>query len=105
MNNMKLIIYIIAMALTTYLIRMIPITLLKKKIRNKFILSFLHYMPYAVLGAMTFPAILYSTENIYSAVIGMFVAIGLSYMQRSLITVALTSSLAVFMVEFIMRNF
>lgn len=105
MSDIKIIIYIVVMAITTYLIRMIPITLFKKKIQNKYILSFLHYMPYAVLGAMTFPAILYATDNIYSSVIGMFTAIGLAYMQKNLITVALTSSLAVFLVEFIIKTF
>ena len=99
MDNLKILIYIAVMAVPTYLIRMIPLTTIRKKIKNRFLLSFLFYMPYAVLGAMIFPAILYSTSSIYSAVIGFAAAIALSYMQKSLITVALLSSLAVFITE------
>ena len=99
MDNLKILIYIAVMAVPTYLIRMIPLTIIRKKIKNRFLLSFLFYMPYAVLGAMIFPAILYSSSSIYSAVIGFAAAIALSYMQKSLITVALLSSLAVFITE------
>ena len=99
MDNLKILIYIAVMAVPTYLIRMIPLTIIRKKIKNRFLLSFLFYMPYAVLGAVIFPAILYSTSSIYSAVIGFAAAIALSYMQKSLITVALLSSLAVFITE------
>ena len=99
MDNLKILIYIAVMAVPTYLIRMIPLTIIRKKIKNRFLLSFLFYMPYAVLGAMIFPAILYSTSSIYSAVIGFAAAIALSYMQKGLITVALLSSLAVFITE------
>ena len=99
MDNLKILIYIAVMAVPTYLIRMIPLTIIRIKIKNRFLLSFLFYMPYAVLGAMIFPAILYSTSSIYSAVIGFAAAIALSYMQKSLITVALLSSLAVFITE------
>lgn len=66
MDNLKILIYIAVMAVPTYLIRMIPLTIIRKKIKNRFLLSFLFYMPYAVLGAMIFPAILYSTSSIYS---------------------------------------
>ena len=59
--------YIAVMAGVTYLIRMLPLTVFQKKIKNRFIRSFLYYIPYAVLGAMTFPAILYSTGSVYSA--------------------------------------
>lgn len=75
MDNLKILIYIAVMAVPTYLIRMIPLTIIRKKIKNRFLLSFLFYMPYAVLGAMIFPAILYSTSSIYSAVIGFAAAI------------------------------
>lgn len=101
LNVTKVMLYIAAMAVPTYLIRMLPIALIRKKIKNKFILSFLYYMPYAVLGSMIFPAILYSTSSIYSAALGFLVAIGLSYMQKSLITVALLSSFAVYLAEII----
>ena len=61
---MNIYIYIAVMAVTTYLIRAIPLTLMKKPIRNRFLRSFLHYVPTACLTAMTFPAILYATDNI-----------------------------------------
>lgn len=99
MANSEILIHIIIMAAVTYLIRMLPLTLIKKKITNKYILSFLYYMPYAVLGAMTFPAILFSTSSIISAAVGMAVAIVLAYSGRSLITVAALSCIAVYAAE------
>lgn len=99
MANTEILIYIIIMAAVTYFIRMLPLTLIKKKITNKYILSFLYYMPYAVLGAMTFPAILFSTSSIISAAVGMAVAIVLAYSGRSLITVAAFSCVAVYVAE------
>ena len=95
--------YLLVMAGVTYLIRMIPLVLVKKKIKNKFVLSFLYYMPYAVLSVMTFPAIFYSTDSVISAGIGTVVALFLAYMKRSMVTVAAASCLAVFLTEYIMR--
>jgi branched-subunit amino acid transport protein len=66
--------YIATMAVTTYLIRMLPLTLLRKPIKSRFIRSFLHYVPYACLTAMTFPAILSSTENMISGAAAFAVA-------------------------------
>lgn len=99
MDSGKILIYTGIMAAVTYLIRMLPLTFFRKKIENKYFLSFLHYVPYAVLGAMTFPAILYSTSSLYSALIGLAVAAALAYMKKGLTTVALISSLAVFIAE------
>lgn len=70
-----------------------------KKIKNRFIRSFLYYIPYAVLGAMTFPAILYSTGSVYSALAGLAVAMILAFLEKSLLTVALCSCAAVFLAE------
>ncbi len=103
MDNARILIYIIVMAVVTYLIRMLPLTLIKKKIKNRYILSFLYYMPYAVLGAMTFPAILFSTSSVISAAVGMAAAVILAYMKKSLITVAVASCLAVYVAEAIMQ--
>ena len=83
--------YIAVMALVTYLIRMLPLAFFRKKIQNRYVLSFLQYIPYTVLGAMTFPAILSSTGNLWSALIGLLVAIVLSYMEKGLLTVALAA--------------
>lgn len=89
---MSLAIYVLVMAGVTYLVRMIPFTLFRKKIRSRFFRSFLHYIPYAVLSAMTIPAIFYSTGSIPTAAVGTVVAIVLAYMQKPLIVVALAAS-------------
>ena len=91
--------YIFAMALTTYLIRMLPLTLFRKPIRSRFIKSFLHYVPYACLTAMTFPAILYDTGTMISGGAALATAILLAYRGRSLLMVSLGSCVAVFVVE------
>lgn len=85
------------MALVTYLIRVLPLTLFRKKVQSCYIRSFLYYVPYAVLGGMTFPHILYSTENTLYAAIGTGVALILGYFERGLTTVALMSVLAVYL--------
>ncbi len=94
--------YLAVMAGVTYLIRMIPLVLAKKKIKNRFVLSFLYYIPYAVLSAMVFPAILTATGSVISAAIGFAVAVVLSYLRRSLLTVAISASAAVFLAEWIL---
>ena len=96
---MNIYIYVLAMALTTYLIRAIPLTLLKRPIANRFLRSFLHYVPPACLTAMTFPAILSSTENMASGAIGLVVGIFLALKKKSLIVVAVASCAAVFLME------
>ncbi len=96
-------IYILVMAVTTYLIRAIPLTLLKKPIQNRFLRSFLHYVPTACLAAMTFPAILYATDHMLSGAIGLTVGILLSLKKGSLIVVATASSAAVFLTEQLVR--
>lgn len=93
---MNVAVYIFTMAFVTYLIRMIPFTFFRKKIESKFLKSFLYYIPYAVLSAMTIPAIFYSTGSIFTAVIGTIVAFVLSYFNLPLIVVALSATLAVF---------
>ena len=92
-------IYTALMAVVTYLIRMLPLTVFRKKIDNRFIKSFLHYVPFACLMAMTFPAVLYATNNIYSAVAGMAVAILLALMDKGLVTVSVAACITVFIVE------
>lgn len=90
--TIKILIYIAIMAGVTYIIRMFPLMVFRKKIKSQFLQSFLFYVPYAVLGAMTFPAILYSTGNIISAVVGLIVALLLAFMGKSLIVVAIFAS-------------
>ena len=101
MPEIKMIIMVLIMALVTYIIRMIPLTFLRKKITSKYVLSLLYYIPYTVLTAMTFPAIFYSTNNFYTALIGTVVAIIASLTKRSLIVVAILSCLAVFAFGFV----
>ena len=91
------------MAGVTYLIRMLPLALFKKKIENQFIQSFLYYVPYAVLGAMTFPAILSSTGSIWSAIAGLAVAVLLAFYEKGLLTVALSACGVVLVTEFLLR--
>ena len=93
---------ILAMAGTTYLIRMLPFVLFRKKITNKYILSLLYYIPYAVLSAMTFPYIFYSTGNFWTALIGTVVALIAAVCKRSLLTVAVLSCLSVLIFGFIL---
>ncbi|MCD7820522.1 MAG: AzlD domain-containing protein [Lachnospiraceae bacterium] len=97
--NHNVYIYIFVMAGVTYLIRMLPITLIRKNITSPFVRSFLYYVPYACLAAMTFPAILSATDSVYSALTGFVVALIAAYKEKSLVTVALLACLAVFLVE------
>ena len=92
-------IYLLIMALSTYLIRAIPFAMVRQKINNTFIKSFLYYIPYTVLSCMTFPAALYATNNFYAAVAGMFVAIILAFFRRGLTTVAVASCVTVLIVD------
>ena len=95
--------YIFAMALTTYLIRVIPLTVFRKPIKSRFLRSFLHYVPYACLTAMTFPAILTSTAVILSGAAALVVAVYLAYRGKSLLTVSLAASAAVMVTECIIK--
>lgn len=100
---MNIYLYILVMALVTYLIRMLPLVLARKEIKNVFIKSFLYYVPYACLAAMTFPAILSSTSYMISAIVGFAVAIVLAYFERSMVLVAVAACAAVFICEQIIR--
>ena len=97
---MKLFLYVLVMAGVTYLIRMLPLTLFRKKIRSRFFRSFLYYVPYAVLSAMTIPAIFYSTGNVITAAVGTVVAVLLAYWNLPLIVVALAASAAALVTGF-----
>ena len=103
MDTMKFFIYLAISAGVTYLIRMIPFVLCRGKMENQFIRSILFYVPYAVLGAMTFPAILFATDSVISAAVGFIVALIAAYKEKSLLTVALFACAAVFIVERILE--
>lgn len=97
---MSLFWYVAVMAGVTYLIRVLPFTLFRKKIRSRFFRSFLHYVPYAVLSAMTIPAIFYSTNSVPTALVGTAVAMVLAYLEKPLILVALAAAGSAFAVSF-----
>ena len=94
---MSVFIYIAAMALVTYLVRMLPFTLFRKEIKSPFFKGLLHYIPYAVLSAMTIPAIFYSTGDMRTSIAGTAVAVVLAYLRLPLIVVAMSASAAAFL--------
>ena len=98
---MNVYIYILVMAVVTYLIRMLPLTLIRGKIKNRFIMSFLYYVPYACLMAMTFPSVFHGDYSIIAAAAGVGVALFLALKGKGLMTVALAASVTVFVVSFI----
>ena len=100
---MSIYLYVLVMAVTTYLIRALPLTLFKKPIRSRFLRSFLHYVPTACLTAMTFPAILTATDHVISGAAGLVVGVILAFKNKSLIVVAVASAATVFVVEQLMR--
>ncbi|MCR4843325.1 MAG: AzlD domain-containing protein [Eubacterium sp.] len=94
--------YVFVMAFVTYLIRVIPFVAVTGKIKNRFFRSFLYYVPYTVLTAMTVPAIFFATGSVVSAAAGFVVAMALALMNRGLITVALSASAMVLVVDLAM---
>jgi len=99
---MKLLGYIAVMALVTYAIRAVPFVLFRRKISSRFVQDFLYYVPYAVLSAMTVPAVLYATEHMVSAAVGAVVAVVLAFFRRGLLTVALSACGAALAAELVM---
>ncbi len=91
------------MAFVTYLIRVLPIAVFRKKIQNKFVLDFLYYVPYAVLAAMTVPAVFYSSNGLLGAVAGFIVAVVMSLFERGLLLTAIAACAGVFAVELVQK--
>ncbi len=102
---LRFFLYLFVMAGVTYLVRMIPLVFIRRKIKSRFVRSFLYYIPYAVLSVMTIPGIFYSTGSLPSAILGTVVAVALAYFGRSLITVAAGSAVTVLMAELIIKYF
>ena len=98
-------IYILIMAGVTYLVRVLPVTLIRRQIKNRFLKSFLYYVPYVTLAVMTFPAILNATESPISGAIALIVGIVLAWFGASLFKVAIASCSVVFIAELIMKYF
>ena len=101
MNWSSFLTYLAVMAGVTYLIRAVPFVVFRKKIRSRFIRSFLAYIPYAVLTAMTVPAIFYSTGDMVTAAVGTAVALVLAYLNCPLIVVALAAAASALLTGFI----
>ena len=97
MRNMYL--YIAVVALVTYAIRVLPLTLIQKEIKNKFIRSFLYYVPYVTLAAMTFPAIVTATDSIWSGIAALVVGVLVAWFRGNLFLVAISACSVVFLVE------
>ena len=95
----KFFIYLAVMAGVTYLIRALPFALCRNKVKNKFVQSFLFYVPYAVLAAMTFPAVIYSADGLVPGIAGTFTGLVFAYKRKSLLRVAVVSCIAVFIAE------
>ena len=101
-NFLTFLSYLAVCAGVTYLIRLLPLLFIRKKIKNRFIRSFLHYVPYSVLTVMAFPAIFHSTTYITSAIAGFAVAVLLAVRKKSLIIVAAGASAAVLAIELLL---
>ena len=95
--------YILAMAVTTYLVRALPLLFLKKPIKSRYVRSFLYYIPVACLTAMTFPAILSTTDHVISGAVGLVLAVVLALKGKGLILVAAGACLGVFVTEPLIR--
>ena len=98
-------IYVFVMALVTYLIRMLPLTLFRKEITNRYIRFALYYVPYACLAAMTVPAIFYATSSVVSGICALVAAAVLAFARKNMLLVALVSCGVVFVVERIQALF
>lgn len=100
---LRFFLYLLVMAGVTYLVRMLPLVFFRKKIKSRFIRSFLYYVPYTVLAVMTVPAIFYATGSIASAVVGALIAAILAFFGRGLLTVAAGSAVSVLIAELIIK--
>lgn len=94
-------VYLLVAAGTLYLIRMLPLTLIRKDIKNKYIRSFLYYVPYVTLAVMTFPAIIYATGSVWSGLAGFVVGLLLAFFDGNLFRVAIGACLAVYLTEWL----
>ncbi len=99
----KAILYILVAFVVTYAIRVLPLTLLRKPIKSRFIRSFLYYVPYVTLAVMTFPAVLETTENIWSGLAAFVIGLIVAYISGNLFIVALSSCAAVVVVELVLK--
>lgn len=100
--NQQIYLYILIMAAVTYLIRMLPLTMIRGVLKNRYLKSFLYYVPYVTLSVMTFPAILSETASPYAGLGAFAAALLLSYKGKGLIVVSLAACAVVFLMELIL---
>ncbi|MBQ8849091.1 MAG: AzlD domain-containing protein [Clostridia bacterium] len=101
----KIIVYIACMAGVTYLIRVLPLTLIRKEIKNKTIRSFLYYVPYVTLAVMTFPAVIHSTQSVFAGIAALIVAMVIAFFGKGLLWTAVGACLTVFIIELFTHPF
>ena len=101
-KHIHMLLLILVMAVVTYIIRLLPMVVFKKKIKSRFVNSLLYYVPYAVLSAMTFPYIMYSSGHVIAAAVGTVTALVAAFTKRSLVTTAILACVAVLAVELVM---
>lgn len=101
--NYNIWIYLLIMAVVTYLIRMLPLTLIRKEIKNKTVRSFLYYVPYVTLAVMTFPAIISATGNQWTGIAGFVTALVMAYKGQGLFKVSVAACVVVFILELVVR--
>ncbi len=101
-DTLYLCLSIATMAVVTYLIRMLPLAAIRKKIRSPFVLSFLYYVPYAVLTSMTIPGIFFSTGSVITACVGLAAALAAAFFNRGLLMVAVSACAGVLIAELVM---
>ena len=95
--------YVLVMAGVTYLIRMLPLAAIRGKVKSRFVQAFLYYVPYAVLGAMTIPAVFSSTGSLPGAIAGVVVAVVLGWMNKGLLTVAAAACVAAYVAALVIH--
>ena len=95
----NVLIYIAIVVLVTYLIRVLPLTLIRKQIKNRFVRSFLYYVPYVTLAVMTFPAIIYATDSVWSGLAAVVVGVAVAWLSGNLVLVSVCACAVVFLLE------
>ena len=95
----NVLIYIAIVVLVTYLIRVLPLTLIRKQIKNRFVRSFLYYVPYVTLAVMTFPAIIYATDSVWSGLAALVVGVAVAWLSGNLVLVSVCACAVVFLLE------
>ena len=95
----NVLIYIAIVVLVTYLIRVLPLTLIRKQIKNRFVRSFLYYVPYVTLAVMTFPAIIYATDSVWSGLAALVVGVAVAWLSGNLVLVSVSACAVVFLLE------